>query len=247
MNKKEKEDSIFIQEVKRDIATFKRLDGKRRLNFIYTYYKWKILGFLAIVLSITLAANALIEGHRPYRMRICVVLNNDDYCTSWFKDFADELASDGDATPIEVNEDQPFDYDNTYYYVQELEVMTTISSMRMDAAVCGPDMYDYLLALNACMPLDSIASAEDFDNWKKQGIVMHNTAGLIITRDGKIDDTNAVEGNFALDISDTEFGRTYNKKQKLDQGETPAPLYYVIISNTEKQADCLKLAECITR
>lgn len=241
----DQEESVFRQEIRRDIETFRRLDGKRRLRFIWDYYRFKILGALTILLCLVLAANILWQGQKPCRLRVCVVLNNDRYCTDWFDTFRKSLQSDGNKAAVDVNEDQPFDYDNSYYYMHELEVMTTVSSRRMDAALCGPDMYSYLLSINACAPLDRTLPAEDFDRWQKAGLPVRGTAGLIIREDGTTDNSNATEGWFALDISDTAFGQRYNTDQVLSDGEEPAPLYFIIISNTEHTDDCVKLAEAL--
>ncbi len=243
--KEKKEDSIFIQEVKRDIATFRRLDGKKRLIFVWDYYKWKILAALTALVFVCLFAHMLWLGQRPCRLRVCAVLNNDESCAEWFDEFYQELSSDGNTAALDLNEDQPFDYDNVYYYVQEIEVMTTVSSQRMDAAICGPDMLKYLLSINACMPLDQVAPAELYSRWERDGLTVPETAGLIIREDGSTDASNAVDGIFALDISDTAFGARYNKKQAASE-EAPAPLYFIMISNTKHQADCLALADAIS-
>ena len=56
-----------------------------------------------------------------------------------------------------------------------------------------------------------------------------------------------MRGLFALDISGTAFGQNYNADQMLADGEEPAPLYFIIISNTEHTDDCVKLAEALMR
>ncbi len=246
-SREEKEESVFRQEVRRDIETFRRLHGRRRLRFVYDYYRWKILGAVTILICLILAANILWQGHKPCRLRVCVVLNNEQYCTDWFDAFRKDLQSDGNKAAVEVNQDQPFDYDNIYYYIHELEVMTTVSSQRMDAAVCGPDMYSYLLSINACAPLDETLPADDFETWNTEGFTVRSTAGLIIREDGTTDDSKAAEGLFALDISGTAFGQRYNADQMLSDREQPAPLYFIIISNTEHTDDCVKLAEALMR
>lgn len=249
MTRRVKEESIFRQEVKRDIGTFRRLHGKERLQFVWDYFRWKILGAVTILFCLILAIHILWAGQRPSRLRVCVVLNNDGYCTDWFHAFRKELQKDGNRAAVEVNEDQPFDYDNAYSYMHELEVMTTVSSKRMDAAVCGPDMYSYLLAIKACAPLDEVLPEEVFEECGARGILRRDTAGLLILEDGSVDDSRAAEGCFALDISDTAFGRKYNAPEAdLSQPgseEETEPLYYCIITNTEHTEDCIALARAL--
>ncbi len=245
MNKKKKE-SIFIKEVKRDIHTFRRLKGKERLGFVWDYYRFKIIVALFSLFVIILFAHLLWEGQKPCRLRVCVVLNNEDYCDAWFDPFIKELRSDGKPGKVEVNQDQPFDYHNRYYYLHEIEVMTTISSRRMDVAVCGPDMYTYLLAINACAPLDTLLSPGLSSSLEQDGKLVKSTAGLRQNDDGSLDKSEAVEGFFAVDLSDTAFGREYNEKQNLEEGEEKAPLYGVIISNTDHAEDSVKLITALS-
>ena len=215
----QKNESVFMQEVKRDIATFRRLHGRQRLAFVWDYFRWKILAAIVIIIVVVTFARLLWNGQRPYRLRVCVVLNNSEYCDDWFDSFEEKLKSDEKKGDIDVNQDQPFDYHNKYYYIQELEVQSTIASGRMDVAVCGPDMYEYLLAINACMPLNTVLPEDLTDQLKKSGQLKYDRAGLKYNPDGTINEEDAVDGYFSVDISDTAFGKKYNGGQELDEGE----------------------------
>lgn len=237
---KNKEPSVFLQEVRRDLDTFKRLSGKKKIGFIWDYYKWYILAFLFAVVTVCTFAHMLWEGQKPCRLRVCVVLNTEDNCKTWFDRFTEELTSDGKPGAVDVNLDQPFDYDNQYYYVQEMEVMTTISSLRMDVAVCGPDLYSYLLALNACMPLEKGISKELFSMLEDEGRLVYDTANLTADKDGYVDPADGIGGYYAVNLEGTEFENAYN------QNENKEPLYGVIIANTEHLEDCETLLKKLT-
>ena len=236
-----------MQEVKRDLATFRRLHGRDRLAFVWDYYRFKILAFIIILIIVATFAMLLWNGQRPYRLRVCVVLNNNEYCDDWFDSFEEMLKSDGQKGDLDLNEDQPFDYKNKYYYVQELEVQSTVASGRMDVAICGPDMYEYLLAINACMPLDTVLPKELTDRLKESGQLKYDRAGLKYNPDGSINDDDACDGYFGVDISDTDFGKKYNADQTLEEEEEPAPLYAVIISNTDHVKDSVTLLKELCR
>ncbi|MBQ9157595.1 MAG: hypothetical protein IJ137_12560 [Eubacterium sp.] len=245
MKNKSKKESIFIKETKRDIHTFKRLDGKRRGKFIWDYFKWKILAAITIIAIVITFGRLLWLGQKPYRLHVCVVLNNDLYCDDWFDEFFEKLTADGQGGDLDLNQDQPFDYHNAYYYVQEIEVRTTVASQRMDVAVCGPDMYDYLLALNACTPLDTVLSEEEAADLKNRGMLVNSTANVRRNPDGTLNEEEAVEGCFAVDLSDTSFGHEYNDKQELDEGQEKAPLYAVIINNSKHMEDSVQLVRAL--
>lgn len=242
--KRKKQPSIFRQELKRDWNTFKSLHGKKKLQFYWDYFKWHTVAFLFIIVTVCTFANMLWEGARPCRLRVCVVLNTDDNCSSWFREFTRELQSDGRKGDVDVNLDQPFDYDNMYYYVQEIEIMTTVSSARMDIAICGPDLYSYLLALNACLPLDASLSPDLRAALTESGRLVYDTANLTIDKSGNVNPTDGIDGYYAIDLSDTIFDSKYNQPEEKDDAE---PLYAVIIANTEHLDDCEALIRALIR
>ena len=222
--------------------TIKSLHGTKRLEYIWDYYRYRIAAAIVVVIIAVVAANMLIEGQRHYRLDIFAVLNTEDDCSSWFKDFEKSLTSDGTGGRIQVNYDQPFDYDNRYYYVQELEVMTTVSSYRIDAAICNEDMYSYLLAINACARMDEVLDSQTFKKLTGNGSLKEDLAGLQADENGNINTADGIPGYYGIDISDTAFGQAYNQPA---DGSTPEPLYAVIISNTDNMSDCIKLIECV--
>lgn len=239
---REQKDYGFLHDVKRDWATIRTLRGKSLVRYIWDYYKVPIFVALFSIFAVCTFARIVWEGQRPCRLRVCVVLNTDDYCQDWFDRFTDQLTADGRPGDVDVNFDQPFDYDNMYYYVMEMEVMTTVSSQRMDVAVCGEDMYSYLLAINACLPLDQ-ALPEKFLTSVSDRMV-YSTANLQYNEQNQVDPDTGIDGYYALDLEGTEFETAYNQPGTFD--EDPGPLYAVILSNTEHLDDSLALLEALT-
>ena len=238
---REKKDYGFVHDLRRDWATLRSLRGKALLRQIWDYYKVPIFVALFALFAVCTAGRILWEGQRPCRLRVCVVLNTDESCKSWFDEFKAGLTGDGRSGDVDVNLDQPFDYDNMYYYVMEMEVMTTISSQRMDVAVCGGDLYSYLLAINACLPLDQ-ALPEDFRQ-SAGGRLVYSTANLQYDENGRLDPEKGIDGFFALDLEGTAFEERYNQADRF--GEDPGPLYAVIISNTEHLEDSIALLKAL--
>lgn len=226
------------ESLRHDLDTLKTLDTRQKLQFLWDYYKWYVISAVCVLLIAGTFAHMLWEGQKPCRLRVCVVLNTEDDCGSWFRAFAQELKADGKSGDIDVNLDQPFDYDNRYSYLYEIEVMTTISSQRMDIAVCGADMYRYLLALNACLSLDTALSGDLASYLSAQGMLCYDTANLTEDENGAVNLEDGIDGYFAIDLSGTEFYETYNQSKE--------PLYAVIISNTAHLEDCEKLLRALT-
>lgn len=240
--KRNKENSPFVQDMQRNWNTFKSLHGKKRLEFIWDYYKWRIIVITFSIITICTFAHMLYEGQKPCRLQACVVLNTEDNCSRWFDKFTEELVSDGKPGKVDINLDQPFDYDNKYYYVQELEVMTTVSSMRMDIAICGKDMYSYLLALNACLPLDKSLPDDLVNSLSDNNKLIYDTANLKIDKNGNVNPEDGIDGYYAVDLSGTEFYNLYNQTE-----DAKEPLYAVIISNTKHLEDCVKLLRALIK
>ncbi|MCI9151228.1 MAG: hypothetical protein HFI42_12175 [Lachnospiraceae bacterium] len=238
--KKNKHKSRWRRELKQDLATLKNLSLRDRFVFIWDYYKWPMITLCFLIFVVCLFAHMLWEGQKPCRLRVCVVLNTEQSCSLWFRSFTEELTADGKPGAVDVNQDQPFDYDNSYYYVHEIEVMTTISSGRMDFAICGSDMYSYLLALNACLPLDTALSEDLAEALLKEGRLVYSTANLTVDEDGNSNPADGIDGYYAVDLAETPFSAAYN------QTEEEEPLYAVIISNTEHLADCEALLRALT-
>ncbi len=235
-----KNTSSLRAELRQDLDTLKRLDTRGKLQFLWDYYRWRILVCVCVVVIVGMFAHMLWEGQRPCRLRVCVVLNTEDDCSVWFRKFAQELESDGKEGDVDVNQDQPFDYDNRYYYLYEVEVMTTISSKRMDVAICGADMYRYLLALNACLPLDTALSEDLVSYLSTHEMLCYDTANLTEDENGNVDFADGIDGYFAVNLSGTEFEKTYNQTK-----EKKEPLYAVIIANTQHLADSVALIEAL--
>ncbi len=230
---KNKTSPAFLQELRRDLATLRSLTGIKKLEFIWDYYRWRIAGCALIFLTVCIFAHMLWEGQKPCRLRVCAVLNSEESCRPWFDAFTEMLTADGKQGSVDVNLDQPFDYDNRYYYLHEIEVMTTISSGRMDLAVCNADMYSYLLALNACLPLDAALSPDLVSLLRERGILVRDTANLTLDENGNVSPEDGIDGYFAVDLTGSSFADTYDRTKNGRE-----PLYAVIISNTEHLADC---------
>lgn len=241
--KKQKEPSIFRQELQRDWNTFKSLKGRKKLGFLWDYYKLSATIFVTLVVVICIFAHMLWEGQQPHRLDVYAVLNTEDSCVYWFHQFEKKLAADGKPGDIELNEDQPFDYDSSYYYLYEIEVMTTVSSGRMDVAICNADMYEYLLAINACMSLDEALPEDLYTDLNARGMIDSNTANLQMDENGEIDESQGIDGFYAVNLEGTEFEERYNQTE---DGED-APLYAVIISNTEHLDDSISLIRTLTQ
>lgn len=235
-----KNTSSLRAELQQDLDTLKRLDAHGKLQFLWDYYRWRILVCACVPVIVVMFAHMLWEGQKPCRLRVCVVLNTEDDCSTWFRAFTQELKSDGKEGDVDINQDQPFDYNNRYAYLYEVEVMTAISSQRIDVAICGADMYRYLLALNACLPLDTALPDDLVSDLSQRDMLCYDTANLTEDENGDIDLNDGIDGYFAVDLSGTEFEKTYNQTE-----EDEEPLYAVIISNTQHLEDSKTLLRAL--
>jgi len=156
------------------------------------------------------------------------MLDTGESCEEWFDRFAEELKQDGKPGDVDLSEDRLFKYDDPYSSVMAAEIMATISSQRMDVAICGEDLYTYLLSLNACMDMDDVWSEDEKGNM----VFVTSEAGATETEEG-------VTGEFALDLTGSAFAEKYNG------GKDGGPLYGVVISGTEHLEDACTFLESI--
>jgi len=228
-SKPQKEESPFIRDRRQELATILELHGWKRVEHIWIYYRTRIFVIIFTAIVVVSFAHMLWEGQKPCRLRVCAVLESGISCEDWFDDFYNELKTDGKSGALSLNEDQPFDRDNSYIEVMEMEIMALVSSGRMDVAVCGEDLYSYLLSINACMDMGKVWS----DDKTTRFLFAEGEAGAT-------PETPGVTGKYAVDITNTPFAEKYN------YGEEGGKLYAVIISNTEHFEDAKKLVAALS-
>ncbi len=217
-----------MRDRRQEWETVMRLHGLKRLQHIWIYYRARIFVIIFAVFTIATFAHILWEGQKPCRLRVCVMLDTGESCEEWFDEFAEGLKQDGKPGDVDLSEDRLFKYDDPYSSVMAAEIMATVSSQRMDVAICGEDLYSYLLSLNACMDMDDVWSEEA----KGDMIFVTGEAGATEAEEG-------VTGEFALDLTESAFAEKYN------EGKDGGLLYGVIISNTEHLEDARTLLETL--
>ena len=71
-------------------------------------------------------------------------------------------------------------------------------------------------------------------------MLCYDTANLREDENGKVNLADEIDGYFAINLSGTEFERTYNQTE-----ENEKPLYAVIIANTEHLEDSKTLIQAL--
>jgi hypothetical protein len=221
--------------------TFKSLDNRQKLQYIYDYYKWYILAVICGIFIIASFAHMLWEGQRTYRLRVMAVLNTDDDCSGWFDDFEKELKSDGKSGAFRANLDQPYDPENSYFYIEQAEVMTYVTNQRVDVAICKEDLYQFLLQQDVCLPLDTALPTDMADALLSDGSLLYDTAGVSEDSYSNTESAAGTDGYYGIDLSGTDFYRKYNTPE---EGE-PQPLYAVVMYNTDHLEDSITLLQAL--
>ncbi len=225
--KKVKEESAFVRDRKQEIATIMSLHGFKRLEHIWIYYRARIFVTCFVIFVIYTFANMLWEGQKPCRLRVCAVLEGTESCEEWFGGFYEELKKDGKTGEVILDEDFFYDAENSYIQMMQAELMAMVSAQRLDVAVCGKDMYEYLLSINACMEMDELWGPD-----KPSEMVF--AEGEPAQGEGK----PAVKGDYAAVLTGSAFSKKYNSQAE-------GPLYAVVISNTEHIDDAKSLLKAI--
>lgn len=204
---------------------------------------------VCILITVPTILSILWEGQKPCRLHVRILPDTVIDCKEWVSSFTDDLQSDGKPGTVEILFDQAFTRDNPYHQVQEMEILATISSKRLDAAVCSEDLFQYLLELNACLPLEQGLSGELYQTLLDSSQLVYRRAGTSADEasvTNKRDETgrDRIGGYYAVDLSRSAFYAQYGPSVP-ESGGRP-PLYLVILSNTEHLEDCAALVRALS-
>jgi hypothetical protein len=170
-----------------------------------------------------------------------VVLNTDDNCESWFDRFEEELVADGKSGAFGASLGIPFNESDQYSYLEEAEMMAYVDAKRFDVAVCNEDLYRFLLAQSACLPLDDALPSDMTEELLASGQLLYDAQNLQEDLNGETNPDDGVYGYYGIDLSGTAFYEEYNTPSSGDS----EPLYAVVIANTENLDDSITLLRAL--
>ena len=131
------------EEIKEQTDKFKDMTGKQKLDYIWTYYKWWIIGALAIIYIIVSVFKTVVRNSTPVYLS-AVFLNstlgdNASFCTL-SDEFIEKYGVDSSAYDISMDYSIYLDdnYGNQASYAGQVKVISMYSAETIDI-LCGPE------------------------------------------------------------------------------------------------------------
>jgi len=216
---------------KTEVAKLKNMSGKEKAVYIWTYYKWIIIGVVIGVILITNFTITMIK--KPGEQVLSVAIVNDfsgahvDETVEEFKQYA---GIDDKKTGVVFENSYYFELDNNYFWdsYEYQSFINKISASYFDAIIADETTINCLINMGATfMQLDSEKYADYFVPYSDDFVEYEQI----------IKDTGETrEGVFAIDITDYSG---------IPEDYKDGSVYMVVIEKETYLDNVVKLLECM--
>lgn len=181
------------------------MSGSERVSYLWEYYKLPILLAAFILIFIIGLVTAIVSGlSRDPQLYVYLSTGTEDACTAWFDGYEESRGYTGHEL-VQVSSGRAAGENASLYgagYTFNLQYTADLTAHTIDVVLCDQETLDYLLQtetladLSTALNGDAAQRAPDDLVW-----CAFDPAAA------QPDDTEYTPGYFALDISDTPFGR----------------------------------------
>lgn len=206
-------------------AKLSKMNAKAKIDYIWEYYKYWIIGTIAGIALIYGIVDAQIENSKDTYLYLTMV--NSSMVSSGETTLMDDFAAYAqvDQSKVKLNLDTSIqmktDMSDEYSMNSSAKMFAQFAAKTIDSTIMNKDMIDFFVDKDAFADLEQILPA-DFYNAHKDNFI-------------KGTDSEGNEFICAIDISDSKIF------QKTDSYmETP---YYGIIVNSENQENSIQFLE----
>jgi len=132
----------MFDEIKEQTVKLKDMTWKGRAEYIWLYYKWWIIGFVAIVICLVSIISSVIENSKPTYLQ-AEFLNSNLFYEEWNNiddDFIEYANIDTDKTQLNILTTTVLssDLQNESAYSEKIRFLAEYSANELDV-VCGPE------------------------------------------------------------------------------------------------------------
>jgi len=203
----------------------KQMDTKGKVEYIWEYYKFWIIGTLAMMILIYGLVDAQIENSKETYIYVTMVNSQlvSSGETSLLDDFADSIGIDTSEKKVILDTSIQMDAEvsSEYSMNSSAKMFAQFAAKTIDVTVMNKDMIDFFDDKDAFASLDKVLPA-DFYNAHKDNFITGT-------------DSEGNEYICAMDISDSVIFQESNA-----YSETP---YFSIVSNTENLDNSIQFLE----
>lgn len=149
---------------------FKELDFQGKLNFIWDYYKWWILGFIIFVTIAVYTIPGVIENHKEpvlYTAFLNTQITNQD-TTDIMDDFVKEAKIPMDGKRIVLDTSLIINRDRADEFSMQCnqKLLALFSANTLDVLLCDDENFQFYAANGCFQSLEAILPKETFEKYK---------------------------------------------------------------------------------
>lgn len=215
----------FKEQIQIEKEKLSKMTVKEKIDYIWEYYKYWIIGIAASLFLIYGIVDAQIENSKPTYLYVTMVNSNmvSSGETTLMDDFAEFAQIDQTKTKLNLDTSiqMKADMSDEYSMNSSAKMFAQFAAKTIDATIMNKDMIDFFVDKDAFADLKTILPTDFYEKHKDRFITGTDS-----------------EGNpfiCAMDISDSKIFQETNS-----YAETP---YYSIIVNTQNQENSIQFLE----
>lgn len=186
--------------------TFKDLNFNEKLNYIWDYFKWWILGSIAIIISLIITVPGIIENHKEVQLYVLFLNSNiksQEY-TSIMDDYVDKAHIDMKNKRIILDTSLYIDRENpTTNAMENSQKLTALfASKTIDVMVSDETNFEFCCTQGAYMDLKELLPDDLYEKYSDKIIMAENPQTGEMTAYGiKMEDSEILKNEKAFSDS----------------------------------------------
>lgn len=215
----------FKEQIQVEKEKLSKMSLKGKIDYIWEYYKYWIIGITASIFLLYGIIDAQIENSKPTYLYLTMVNSNmvSSGETTLMDDFAEFAQID--QTKIKLNLDTSIqmkpDMSDEYSMNSSAKMFAQFAAKTIDATIMDKDMIEFFVGKDAFADLESILPTDFYQKHKDRFISGKDSEGNLFI--------------CAMDISDSKIFQETNS-----YAQSP---YYSIIVNSQNQENCIQFLE----
>lgn len=215
----------FKEQMQIEKAKLSKMSVKEKIDYIWEYYKYWIIGITACIVLIYGIVDAQIENSKPTYLYLTMVNSNmvSSGETSLMDDFAEYAQVDQSKTKLNLDTSiqMKTDMSDEYSMNSSAKMFAQFAAKTIDATIMDKEMIEFFVDKDAFTDLESILPSDFYQKHKDRFIT-----GI---------DSEGKQFICAMDISDSNIFQKTNSYV-----QTP---YYSIIVNSQNQENTIQFLE----
>lgn len=216
----------FKEQLQTEKAKLSNMNVKEKIEYIWEYYKYWIIGIIAAIALIYGIVDAQIENSKPTYLYLTLVNSNmvSSGETTLMDDFATYAQIDSTKTKLNLDTSIQMDKEmsDEYSMNSSAKMFAQFAAKTIDATIMDKDMIDFFIEKDAFADLEQVLPADFYSEHEDRFITGKDSEGNQLI--------------CAMDISDSKIFQQTNAYEQT----TP---YFSIIINSENQENSIQFLE----